>query len=238
MIAQNAGSTESERRLVRAYAAKPPLAEETRQRNRNDRMADEMGSINEVECAIKNLTPADLSTLKRCAFLIMLGLAHDCCGRTWEDLLSEAVCRTIEGAFNNGHGRHWNRNVDFIRHLAECMRSICSHWRRNCRCSKAAWQSKSGTNSEEEDSDFVFDDGMPSQSVADENLIIAEILSSLPPDPITKPVFLALWEGETALAIQKKWDLTRTQYENAVNRIVDCLIRLGIIRAVNPKRKR
>ena len=44
-------------------------------------------------------------------------------------LLQEALTSTIVGAEGTGEGRRWNKNVDFIKHLTEAMRSISDHWK-------------------------------------------------------------------------------------------------------------
>jgi len=85
----------------------------------------------EVYRAIQALTPGELLKLKHFAVWRVRGLGRANCGRTWEDLLSEASVSTLEGAANNGSGRRWKTNVDLVTHLAGAMRSISSHWKRD-----------------------------------------------------------------------------------------------------------
>jgi CheY-like chemotaxis protein len=87
----------------------------------------------EIDLAIKTLSTADLTRLRNVAILLIRGLGRAARGRDWEDLLDEAQCRTLIGAGNSQNGRHWNRNVPFVQHLAGAMKSIASLWRRQFR---------------------------------------------------------------------------------------------------------
>ena len=72
------------------------------------------GTRDEVYRAIQALTPGELLKLKHFAAWRVRGLARASCGRTWEDLLSEANLSILEGTANNGSGRRWNKNVDLV----------------------------------------------------------------------------------------------------------------------------
>ena len=76
--------------------------------------------------AISSLQRADFLRLRRYAEWQVRGLN----GWGWEDLLSEAIARTLEGAESNDNGRHWNNDVSFIIQLKGVMRSIASAQRR------------------------------------------------------------------------------------------------------------
>jgi CheY-like chemotaxis protein len=87
----------------------------------------------EVDRAIKALTPADLLRLRQFAKLLVQGLGRAARGRDWEDLLEEAMYRTLIGAVDTQNGRHWNRKVAFVQHLAGAIKSIASVWKRQLR---------------------------------------------------------------------------------------------------------
>ncbi|MGE5055430.1 MAG: hypothetical protein ACM3WP_14825 [Acidobacteriota bacterium] len=87
----------------------------------------------EVELAIRTLSRADLGRLQQIARLLLRNIGRAARGRDWEDLLGEALCRTLIGAEDIQNGRHWNRNVSFAQHLAGAMKSIASLWKRQCR---------------------------------------------------------------------------------------------------------
>jgi len=70
-----------------------------------------------------DLTTAQLIRLKRYAQWRMRSLGRKAAGRTYEDLLSEALTATISGE------RTWRKGVDLCHHLLGAMRSISSGWR-------------------------------------------------------------------------------------------------------------
>ena len=84
-----------------------------------------------VERAIEALTDPEWLKLRRFADFRVLRLGRFARGMTGEDLLSEALLSTLSRVGAKGVGRRWSRRVDFFRHLAEAMRSICNHRRRN-----------------------------------------------------------------------------------------------------------
>jgi CheY-like chemotaxis protein len=87
----------------------------------------------EVDRAIKALTSADLLRLRQFAKLLVRGVGRAARGRDWEDLLEEALYRTLIGASDTQNGRHWNRKVPFVQHLAGAIKSIASVWKRQFR---------------------------------------------------------------------------------------------------------
>jgi len=78
----------------------------------------------EVEQAIRALTPGDFKKLRAAAYALVHGLGLETAGRDHEDLYSEAFSRTLAGA------RSWRRGVDFRHHLGQTMRSIAWTWHR------------------------------------------------------------------------------------------------------------
>jgi CheY-like chemotaxis protein len=84
----------------------------------------------EVLRAIRALTIADQLKLQQFAKLWIRGIGHAASGRDWQDLMQEAMFRTLLGAADDKRGRHWNKKVDLVRHLAEAMRSIANSWKR------------------------------------------------------------------------------------------------------------
>ena len=84
----------------------------------------------EVDRAIEALTSSELLRLQKFAKLLVRGLGRAARGRTGDDLLGEAKLRTLIGAEDTRKGRHWNKDVDFVRHLAGAMQSISNCWKR------------------------------------------------------------------------------------------------------------
>jgi CheY-like chemotaxis protein len=84
----------------------------------------------EVDRAINTLTSAELLGLQQFAKVLIRLLGRGARGKDWEDLLGEALYRSLIGAGDPQNGRHWNRKVPFVQHLAGAMRSIASMWKR------------------------------------------------------------------------------------------------------------
>ncbi len=84
----------------------------------------------DVERAIQELSTSDLLKLKQFAAVRIFAVGRAARGRTGEDLLSEAMLRTLMGVETLEKGRHWNKNVDFVRHLTGAMQSISHCWKR------------------------------------------------------------------------------------------------------------
>ncbi|MEE8524082.1 MAG: hypothetical protein V3T72_09130 [Thermoanaerobaculia bacterium] len=85
-----------------------------------------------VEETITALTPADTERLESAAETWIEVFGLDGVGRDHEDLLSEAIARTLAGV------RSWRRGVDFLHHLDQTMRSIASSWRKSIARREAA----------------------------------------------------------------------------------------------------
>jgi CheY-like chemotaxis protein len=83
----------------------------------------------EIDRAITALTSSELLRLQRFAKFRVRGLGRAASGRDWEDLLGEALYRTLMGA-DGQNGRNWNKKVTFVQHLAGAMSSIANVWKR------------------------------------------------------------------------------------------------------------
>jgi CheY-like chemotaxis protein len=87
----------------------------------------------EIERRIELLTPPELLKLRRAAGFFINGLGRSARLRTGDDLLGEALLRTLIGADPHGRGRRWNKDVDFVRHLVGAMQSIANSWKRQAK---------------------------------------------------------------------------------------------------------
>lgn len=76
-----------------------------------------------VEKAAAGLSRLDRKRLRAAARAILRGFGLHTVVRDDDDLVSEALYRTLSGS------RSWRKGVDFTRHLAEAMRSIAWAWR-------------------------------------------------------------------------------------------------------------
>jgi hypothetical protein len=77
------------------------------------------GNGDQVRAAIEGLTDDEWARLRRAARALKMGTEYN----TVEDLLNEAVCRTMQGAVGPG-GRHWPLDVPFVVYLVNTMSSI------------------------------------------------------------------------------------------------------------------
>ena len=85
-------------------------------------------SLDEVEEAISRLTPSDSERLTRFAWLKVLGLRGLGVGVEAEDLLQEALTRTLQPG-----GKRWAKNITFVKHLIAAIRNIAGHLARDGR---------------------------------------------------------------------------------------------------------
>jgi DNA-directed RNA polymerase specialized sigma24 family protein len=108
----------------------------------------------ETTAAIEALyhEPAQLNKLRECGKFFIEGVGRAAEGRDADDLLSEAVTRTLEGT------RTWNRAaVDMSGHLIGSMRSIVYHWAESVKARKAVTYLESETIHVDSDDDEVID---------------------------------------------------------------------------------
>jgi hypothetical protein len=187
---------------------------------------DTAATRDELDRTIEALTRTELLKVKHFAACRVQGLGRASCGRTWEDLLSEAMLSTLEGAANNGNGRRWNKDVDFVTHLSGAVRSISSHWKRDFSEDEAHLESEIMAQSDEDVWISPIDNarsGDPSQErgvAAREEWGLIETLCR--DDPAAEQVLEGWLRGMTASEIMQN-SLTRWQYRQAAMRIRLCL---------------
>jgi hypothetical protein len=83
--------------------------------------AEEYASDEEVIAAIGSLSTADTLRISRVAAFRAAALAGLGLGMSADDLIQEAVIRTIKG------DRRWRKSVRFVTHLTKTIRSIAGH---------------------------------------------------------------------------------------------------------------
>jgi hypothetical protein len=177
----------------------------------------------EIHQAIEALTPGERLKLKHFAAWRMRGLGRAVGGRTWEDLLCEAKLAMLEGAANNGSGRRWKGNVDFVTHFIGAMRSISSHWKRDFDEREADLESEVLTRTEEGDVISPLDNAMshaPSQerelaARQQWNLIVTRCCDDL----AATQVIDGLSRGLTTTDVMRAYGLTIREYRQATKRI-------------------
>ncbi len=87
-----------------------------------DSQTAQAATLEEVDAALQALTEADYDRLWSFAQARILRIGRAADGRDHEDLLGEALRRTLDGR------RRWYQRVSIVDHLFGAMRSVSSHW--------------------------------------------------------------------------------------------------------------
>lgn len=177
----------------------------------------------EVDRMIELLTTAELLKLQKFAEFRVRGLGRAARGRTWEDLLGEALLRTLIGAEASEKGRHWNREVDFARHLAGAMQSISSSWKRQFKDKETHLISELVIHDAEGQEHSPLDNVASGYAPADQRLIEKNeedrILAKFRDDPDATHVLHGLLDGLKKNEIMSRYGLDEKQYAASVKRI-------------------
>ena len=177
----------------------------------------------EIDRAIKALTSSELLRLQKFAKFRVRGLGRAASGRDWEDLLAEALHRTLIGTEDRQSGRHWNRKVGFVQHLAGVVSSIASLWKRQFKEKNTFLISELLVCDPEGQERSPFDDVPSRCKPADVGLIEQteedQILALLQDSPDATHVFRGLVDGLRKQEIISRYGLDEKRYAAAVRRI-------------------
>jgi CheY-like chemotaxis protein len=177
----------------------------------------------EIDRAIKMLTPSERLKLQQAAKFRIRGLGRAAQGKDWEDLLGEALCRTLIGAEDIQNGRHWNRKVPFVQHLAGAMKSIASLWKRQFREQDTYLVAELTICTAEGQGHSPIDHVASPLPSADQGLIEKDdetrILAMFGDDPDATVVLNGWMDGLNKNDIMVKHGLEAKKYASAVRRI-------------------
>jgi CheY-like chemotaxis protein len=179
----------------------------------------------EVDRAVRVLTRPEQLRLQQFAKFRVRGLGRAAGGRGWQDLLQEALYRTLIGASDASNGRHWNKKVDLVKHLTEAMRSIASSWKRQFTTDEANTYlvSELQTCDAEGEEYSAADNVASGHAPADTRLIEMEeedrILATLGDDPDATRVLEGWMNGLKKNEILPRYGLDEKKYAAAVRRI-------------------
>jgi CheY-like chemotaxis protein len=177
----------------------------------------------EVDRAIEALTPSELLRLQQFAGYRVQGLGQAALGRTGEDLLSEALLRTLIGAEDTQNGRHWNKEVDFAWHLKGAMRSISTSWRRQFTEKEACVMLELPVLNAELQNHSLLENLASREPAADQRLIEKDeeerMFTIFKDDPEATEVLQGLLDGLKKNEIKPRYSLGERQYAAAVKRI-------------------
>ncbi len=186
----------------------------------------------DVERAIQELTTSDLLRLKQFATSRMFALGRAARGRTGEDLLSEAIVRTLMGLETMEKGRHWNKNVDFVRHLTGAMQSIAHCWKRTFNDNEPYLACELLKCDDEGGEISRFESLASDRPTMAQDLIAREreheILARFKHDPEAIALIQGLLDGLKKSEIVQKYGLTQKRYEAVLKRIRMKLSRLTL----------
>src|SRR2546422_2382742 len=177
----------------------------------------------EVDRAIEALTSSELLRLQQFAAFRVQGLGRATRGRTGEDLLAEALLGTLIGAEVTGKGRHWNKDVDFVRHLTGAMRSISSCWKRQFKEKEAYLISELFLHDAEEQEGSPLENVASGDPAADQRLIEKDeqdrVLTIFKADPEATQVLHGLLGSLKKNEIMSSYGLDEKRYAAAMKRI-------------------
>ncbi len=176
----------------------------------------------EVERAVAGLTPADLKRLRAVARAILSRDGLSGADRGPDDLVSEAVTRTLN------RSRGWRLQLDFLRHLAQSMRSIAWTWKERFDVATRAGLPVSLEN-------------VPLPTTIDESLLshepnpraaaiardlVRKIAAQFADDHVASAVLAGWAVGDKGPEIRRRHELTENQLRAAVRRIRRFALRL------------
>jgi CheY-like chemotaxis protein len=176
----------------------------------------------EVDRMIEMLTTKDWLKLQKFADFRVRGLGGAARGRTGQDLLGDALLRTLIGAESTQKGRHWNKDVDFVWHLTGAMRSISTCWKRQFKETEPHLISEFPVHDAGEEHSLL--DSLASQhAAADQRLIEQDeedrVLAMFKHDPEATQVLQGLLDGLKKNAIMPRYGLDERRYAATVRRI-------------------
>jgi DNA-directed RNA polymerase specialized sigma24 family protein len=165
----------------------------------------------DVEQAIRRLTDNDYRHLGKVADYRSLSLMAIGLGWSGDDLLQEAITRTLEG------DRKWPRGVSLMAHLWGTMRSIASHVPDELKGGKIETAT---TDDESRSQGIVLKSQSPDQEViaaAQQRLAIIE--NRFADDDGVALVIEGLASGMTGPEIQEALGITQREYETRMTRL-------------------
>lgn len=178
----------------------------------------EFATDDEVEAAIAALTEADAIRLNKIAAFRARSLQGLGLGIGPDDLLQDALMRTVNGAVATGPGaRRWRKGIPFVKHLDQTMRSIASHARENL-------EDITLLDASEVHSKATADGPFASRRADPERLAAAReqlalVHKKFADDDLVGLVIEGLADEMTGPDIQKDLGITETQFESAMTKL-------------------
>lgn len=176
---------------------------------------EQAATPDELEAAIKALTPGDLLKLRQYSDWRIGKLGRRAAGRTGHDLLLAAVTST----------RRWNKsNVDFKGFLYGAIKSISSNWARPPKTSRTAILEADLIREDEDGSLFSpLDNAQDRSSSPEEQANATQTLDLIEglfkDDEKALMVLTAAREGYSPADVRELWNLSQKEYNAIMTRI-------------------
>lgn len=203
--------------IRKAHTAKPDRR--FRLNTRSRRVPDDKAATpEEIQAAIEALAPAELLRLREFAGWRVAGLGRKALGQNHDDLLGEAITRTLAG------DRRWNKlSVNFAGHLMGVMRSISTHWKEQFDSDEPHLESELTHVSPEGEvwnPLMRVDSAAPNpERILDARQQVEEIERLFAEDTVASLIIQGLREGMSGPDLRADLELSQTEYDTAMKRI-------------------
>ncbi len=174
--------------------------------------AGEVATDAEIETAIRALSDVDHFRLRKVASFWARGIAGMGLGIGADDLLQEAMKRTVAGE------RHWKKKVTLVKHLVETMRSITNHARDELKGAvvvPATTEDAAGRL----DGVGLFSQISDGERIAAANEQLAQVAEKFATDDEVGLVLEGLAQAMPGPEIQQDLNISPTEYETIVTRL-------------------
>ncbi len=213
--------TEEAEKLVAVYKPRRDEREAGGAVSRGDLPDAGVHDLAAAEQAAAELSKNDFLYLYKVGINLIESHELDPAPRNQEDLVAEAVARTLSGS------RKWRRGVDFRYHLVQTMRSIASQWtRRAVRETEAGAQEYAESLWPEDEDEVVIApwNHVASSLPSPERLTVARdrvrrIEKHFAGEPISSQVIACLKLGMTGSETREETGMSQRDYATAMQKI-------------------
>lgn len=182
----------------------------------------------DIAAAIEALTPAQWARLRRYADYRILKLGPKADSRTRDDLLQSALADLLEDK------RRWPKEkVDFVRFLAEGMRSISSNWARTYDPEEVpVLETDLLRENDEGELSSPLDNARAKGTDVERRLHDAQSLEQIgrlfADDEEAQKILMAFDDGYDPAGARELWNLSHKQYNTIMRRIRRTLAKAGL----------
>lgn len=186
-----------------------------------------IASPDEIRIAIESMSPEDFARIRKAAKYCQFGTEY----QDPQELVNEAILRTMHGAFEVNDGRHWPKNIPFVAFMIKTIESIASGSRDSSNQTNTVHLETFATEASSVDDalghfgfsnlsvceqaiDIEETEDRIARATADSNLIDSHFAS----DPEVQWIIMGLKDELKAADIREVSGMTLKQYETAHRR--------------------